>query len=185
MNPPQTVTSDRTPATMLKHNAANERAKRLYFAFLKEAVGQNEATIDAVAKALARFELDTDFRDFKAFHYEEAVAFKRRLYPTATPWLCFDMERDAQQQQSVAGASFTKRAGDRTRTGDVQLGKLAFYQLNYARVRSTYPTREGASTNSGQFSIAKSRTRDYIRVKRDTRCDAWTSSERLWGLPNC
>ena len=26
------------------------------------------------------------------------------------------------------------RAGDRTRTGDVQLGKLAFYQLNYARV---------------------------------------------------
>ena len=27
----------------------------------------------------------------------------------------------------------TARAGDRTRTGDVQLGKLAFYQLNYAR----------------------------------------------------
>ena len=27
------------------------------------------------------------------------------------------------------------RAGDRTRTGDVQLGKLAFYQLNYARRR--------------------------------------------------
>ena len=31
-----------------------------------------------------------------------------------------------------AGKSF-QRAGDRTRTGDVQLGKLAFYQLNYAR----------------------------------------------------
>src|SRR6185369_16738433 len=27
----------------------------------------------------------------------------------------------------------SERAGDRTRTGDVQLGKLAFYQLNYAR----------------------------------------------------
>jgi hypothetical protein len=27
----------------------------------------------------------------------------------------------------------SRRAGDRTRTGDVQLGKLAFYQLNYAR----------------------------------------------------
>jgi hypothetical protein len=26
------------------------------------------------------------------------------------------------------------RAGDGTRTHDVQLGKLAFYQLNYARV---------------------------------------------------
>ena len=29
--------------------------------------------------------------------------------------------------------SVSFRAGDRTRTGDVQLGKLAFYQLNYAR----------------------------------------------------
>ena len=31
------------------------------------------------------------------------------------------------------------RAGDGTRTHDVQLGKLAFYQLNYARVAN--PTR--------------------------------------------
>lgn len=32
-----------------------------------------------------------------------------------------------------------QRAGDRTRTGDVQLGKLAFYQLNYARdYRASY-----------------------------------------------
>jgi hypothetical protein len=29
---------------------------------------------------------------------------------------------------------FTK-AGDRTRTGDIQLGKLALYQLSYARRR--------------------------------------------------
>ena len=34
------------------------------------------------------------------------------------------------------------RAGDRTRTGDVQLGKLAFYQLNYARVRGKLAMRE-------------------------------------------
>ena len=36
---------------------------------------------------------------------------------------------------TVASIFTTKheRAGDRTRTGDVQLGKLAFYQLNYAR----------------------------------------------------
>ncbi len=36
--------------------------------------------------------------------------------------------------------SYTIRAGDRTRTGDVQLGKLAFYQLNYARVPPTHPS---------------------------------------------
>jgi hypothetical protein len=31
------------------------------------------------------------------------------------------------------GPGVFAQAGDRTRTGDVQLGKLAFYQLNYAR----------------------------------------------------
>ena len=39
------------------------------------------------------------------------------------------------RQAISANAYFTTsfRAGDRTRTGDVQLGKLAFYQLNYTR----------------------------------------------------
>ena len=30
----------------------------------------SEATVDAVAKALARFEADTKWRDFKAFHFQ-------------------------------------------------------------------------------------------------------------------
>ena len=34
---------------------------------------------------------------------------------------------------NVAVGCDSHRAGDRARTGDVQLGKLAFYQLNYAR----------------------------------------------------
>ena len=40
---------------------------------------QSEDSVDAVAKAVARFEADTQHRDFKAFHFEQAVAFKRRL----------------------------------------------------------------------------------------------------------
>jgi len=54
--PPQTVTSDSRYRTMKKYNASNERIKRKYFAFLKEAKRYSEATIDATAKALARFE---------------------------------------------------------------------------------------------------------------------------------
>src|SRR4051812_36378643 len=39
------------------------------------------------------------------------------------------------KEKPAAGPrSFLSRAGDGTRTHDVQLGKLAFYQLNYARV---------------------------------------------------
>ena len=49
---------------MPTHNAKNERIKRQYLAHLKEARRHSEATVDAVAKALARFEVDTRFRDF-------------------------------------------------------------------------------------------------------------------------
>lgn len=64
---------------MRKHHPDNERVKREYFVLLKEAKGQSEDTVDAVAEAIARFESDTQHRDFKAFHFEQAVAFKRRL----------------------------------------------------------------------------------------------------------
>jgi integrase len=64
---------------MKKHNPDNERIKRKYFAFLKEAKRHSEPTVDAAAKALNRFETHTKFRDFKAFHFEQAIAFKRNL----------------------------------------------------------------------------------------------------------
>jgi len=64
---------------MATHNPDNERIKRRYFAYLKEAKRHSEPTVDAVAKALARFETDTKYRDFKKFHSEQAIGFKRRL----------------------------------------------------------------------------------------------------------
>jgi integrase len=64
---------------MSKHNPENERIKRQYFAYLKEAKRHSEATVDAVAKALSRFEEYSRNRDFKAFHFEQAIAFKRNL----------------------------------------------------------------------------------------------------------
>lgn len=64
---------------MTTHSAENERTKRRYFAYLQEARRYSEPTVDAVAKALARFEGDTKYRDFKRFHPEQAIAFKRRL----------------------------------------------------------------------------------------------------------
>jgi integrase len=64
---------------MTKHNPENERIKRKYLAYLKEAKRYSEPTLDATAKALNRFEVTTRYRDFKAFHYEQAIAFKRHL----------------------------------------------------------------------------------------------------------
>ena len=64
---------------MTKYNANNERIKRKYFTFLKEAKGQNEATLDSVAKAIARFESYNQYKDFKGFHCNQAIAFKKHL----------------------------------------------------------------------------------------------------------
>jgi len=64
---------------MKKYNPENERIKHRYFEFLKEAKRHSEQTIDAVAKALSRFEDYTRYRDFKTFRIEQAVAFKKSL----------------------------------------------------------------------------------------------------------
>lgn len=78
---------------MTKHRPQNERIKREYFIYLKEAKRQSEATVDAVAMALNRFETWNRHRDFKAFHHQQAVAFKA--------WL-------AGQQNPATGAPLSK-----------------------------------------------------------------------------
>ncbi|MGE0367033.1 MAG: tyrosine-type recombinase/integrase [Phycisphaerales bacterium] len=64
---------------MAKHNPKNERIKRQYLTFLREAKRQSEASVDAVAAAIARFEGYTRYRDFKVFHIQQAVGFKQHL----------------------------------------------------------------------------------------------------------
>jgi len=78
---------------MTKHNAENERIKRKYFAYLKEAKRHSEPTVDAAAKALARFEEHNQYKDFKAFHFKQAIAFKKHL---------------AEQKAQLSGAKLSK-----------------------------------------------------------------------------
>lgn len=80
---------------MAKHNAANTRVKREYFHYLKEARRRDEQSIDQVAKALARFEEANGNKDFKRFHREQAVAFKKRL----------DTEKNARTGKPLARAT--------------------------------------------------------------------------------
>lgn len=71
----------------MKHNAANERIKREYFDYLKEAKGRDEATIDVVAK----FEQSTGAKDFKRLHREQAKTFMRSLKARTNPHCFRDM----------------------------------------------------------------------------------------------
>ena len=62
---------------MIKCNASNERIKREYFEYVKEAIRKCDATIDQIRFAIDRFENYTGFKDFKSFNKNQAVAFKK------------------------------------------------------------------------------------------------------------
>jgi integrase len=64
---------------MAKHSGANGRIKREYLQYLKEARGRGEASIDAVAKALSRFDETSGGRDYAKLHRAQAMAFKEKL----------------------------------------------------------------------------------------------------------
>ncbi len=64
---------------MTKYNAENERVKRRYFTFLKEAKQRSEGSIDTTATAINRFEVYKRFKSFKVFHTQQAIGFKNHL----------------------------------------------------------------------------------------------------------
>lgn len=62
-----------------KFNEENERIKRRYLQFLREAKRADMATVDKAAEAILRFERSTGYKPFKRFHIEQAITFKARL----------------------------------------------------------------------------------------------------------
>jgi len=64
---------------MIKHNENNERIKHKYIAYLEEAKRLSTKSADVAASAIADFERSTKYKDFKAFHIEQAKKYKRDL----------------------------------------------------------------------------------------------------------
>lgn len=64
---------------MRRFNEANERVKRAYVVYVRDAKGQDEKSIDKVLAALVRFEESTAYKPFKKFHIEQAGNFKAHL----------------------------------------------------------------------------------------------------------
>jgi integrase len=67
------------------HNPENERMKRGYFIYPKEARRLGEHSVDCAAASLAKFEEYTKYRDFKKFHIQQAIGFKRKLSEQISP----------------------------------------------------------------------------------------------------
>lgn len=62
-----------------KFTEENERIKRRYLQFLREAKRSDMATVDKAAEAILRFEQSTGFKPFKRFHIDQAIKFKAQL----------------------------------------------------------------------------------------------------------
>jgi hypothetical protein len=93
---------------MKTHNPDNERIKRAYFTYLIEAQGFSDPTLDSVAKAINRFETYTRFRDFKAFHIEQAKGFQALI--GITRLMCLIAEPDCRFQLiEIAGSTKFRR----------------------------------------------------------------------------
>lgn len=58
-----------------KINSENERIKRKYFSYLKEAKGLNEKTIKQIRKSIFRFEEFTQFKALSQIHPKPSFKF--------------------------------------------------------------------------------------------------------------
>ena len=64
---------------MRNYNPKNERIKKEYFLYLKEADRKADSTIDEIRKAILRYETYTGLKDLATFNREQATAFKKHL----------------------------------------------------------------------------------------------------------
>jgi integrase len=70
---------------MRKMNEENERIKRRYFGYMREAKGRDDKTISKIALAIRKYEQSTKWKSFKAFHIEDAGRFKADLRKAKNP----------------------------------------------------------------------------------------------------
>ena len=124
---------------MTGHNAANERIKRQYFSYLAEALGLSDQTIDAVAKAITRFEAYTKWRDFRKFHIEQAKGFKLSL---------------ADQRGSRSGEPLSKSTLDTTLTALKRFFVWLAGQPGY-KSRISYSDAEYFNLSAKETRVAK------------------------------
>lgn len=150
---------------MATHNPDNERIKRRYFAYLKEAKRHSEPTVDAVAKALARFEADTKCRDFKKFHAELAVNFKRRLGDQVNQQTGKKLSK-ATMHATLASlkAFFSWLAGQPGYKSRLQYSDADYFNLSEKDVRIATARREqtGPTLEQAKHAIASMPVRTVI-----------------------
>jgi integrase/recombinase XerD len=133
------------PTTMINHNAQNERLKRGYFIYLKEAKRHDNSTLDGVAKAIHRFESYTKFKDFRSFRIEQAVGFKHHMAEQANQRTGKPLSKATSHQTINALKNFFRwlagRPGFRSR---LSYPDAEYFNLSEKETRIATAHRQGA-----------------------------------------
>jgi integrase/recombinase XerD len=126
-----------------KSNEENERIKRQYLHYLRQARGRDDTTVTKAAEAILRFERSTNFKAFKLFHIEQAVTFKARL----------EAERHSRTGKPLAKASidgtlravkafFHWLAGQSGYKSRISYSDAEYFNLNTKDARIAHAQRE-------------------------------------------
>lgn len=97
---------------MRKHHPQNERIKRRYLLYLKDAKRRSEKTVDQTAAALAQFEAANNYSDFRKFHIEWARRFKRVLEDHLNPETGRPLAKATIKSRLMAVKSFVQWLAD-------------------------------------------------------------------------
>ncbi len=128
---------------MQRHNPANERIKRQYLSYSRDARRYSELSVDTVVKAIHRFETYGSFRDFKSFHIEQAIAFKRQLTEQTNARTGEPLSKATLYATSAAFRKFfiwlARQPGHRLRIG---YSDAEFFNLSEKDVRVAKAKRE-------------------------------------------
>lgn len=72
-------------SNVARAGVSNDRVKRTYLSYLKEARGRAVTSVDHAASAIARFESHTGGCSFRQFTPAQAISFKDELFSTRNP----------------------------------------------------------------------------------------------------
>ncbi len=128
---------------MPTHHPENERVKRDYLIWLKEARGRSEPTLDIAAAAIDRFQAHTRHRDFKTFRPEQATSFKAHLGAQSNPTTGKPLSKATLYSTLKAVQAFfewlSREPGYRQA---VRLSDVAYFTMNSNDARAATATRE-------------------------------------------
>ena len=128
---------------MAKHHPENERMKREYLIWLKEACGRSEPTLDIAAAAVDRFQAHTRNRDFKSFQSDQAMSFKAQLGGQISPATGKPLSKATIYSTLKAVQAFfewlSREHGYRQA---VRLSDVAYFTMNSNDARAATASRE-------------------------------------------